>query len=130
MPGTGWSTRHGDLRVAHFIGLHALQAFALFLLVLPRRWSARDRVRGVWVLSASYVALFGILLWQALRGQALIAPDALTAAVVVAWATLAASAFYLTNVRGREGDARRVHHAADLIGPARADNGARYTRMA
>ena len=70
LPGTGWSTEHGDLRVAHFLGLHALQALPLVALVLPRRrFADATRVRLILTAGGSYVALFGILLWQALRGQ-------------------------------------------------------------
>ena len=69
LPVTGWSTRHGDVRVPHFIGLHAWQVLPLFvLLVLPR---AGDRVRtGLAVVAGgAYAALFVALLLQALRGM-------------------------------------------------------------
>jgi hypothetical protein len=130
LPGTGWSTEHGDLRVPHFIGLHALQVFALFVFALPRRWSADRRVRSVAVMSASYAALFGILVWQALRGLALIAPDALTVSVLASWAALTASGFYFAMLRRRQSDVGGVDDAVHLIGPTGADNGARYSGIA
>lgn len=130
LPGTGWSTTHGDLRIAHFLGLHALQAFPLFLFALPRRWSVGARVRSMWVASASYVGVFGILMWQALRGQSLMAPDALTTSVVGAWAILSASAFYLANVGGRELHIGCVNDTINLVGTARAHNRSGYGRMA
>jgi hypothetical protein len=86
LPGTGWSVEHGDGRVAHFIGLHALQAMLLVFLVLSRRrlpeWAA---VRFVALAAASYSGLFAILLWQGLRGQAFTAPDAATLWAVAIW---------------------------------------------
>ena len=79
LPGTGWSTAHGDLRVPHFLGLHALQVLPLVALVLARRrLSDVVRVRFTLIAGVSYFALYGILVWQALRGQSMLAPDALT----------------------------------------------------
>jgi hypothetical protein len=46
LPGTGWSTAHGDLRLPYFIGLHALQVLPLIAFALRRRrLSADARVR-------------------------------------------------------------------------------------
>ncbi|MDQ0380992.1 hypothetical protein [Amycolatopsis thermophila] len=85
MPVTGWSTTGGDLRIPHFVGMHALQAlplFALLLGVLARRFSrVRSelvRARLVLVAAAGYAGLVALVTWQALRGQPLIHPDAST----------------------------------------------------
>ena len=93
LPGTGWSTEHGDVRVAHFIGLHAMQALPIVALMLARRRTSDGlRVRLTVTAAASYAALFGILLVQALRGQSLMAPDAVTIALLAAWAVATAVA--------------------------------------
>lgn len=85
MPVTGWSTTGGDLRVPHFVGIHALQALpllALALSLLAARVSMLRaeavRTRLVLVASAGYAGLTGLTVWQALRGQPLIQPDRLT----------------------------------------------------
>jgi hypothetical protein len=85
LPGTNWSVEHGDLRVPHFIGLHALQTFALLLLLMPVRWTDARRARVIGAVASSYAALFAILLWQALRGESIAAPGALTLAVLALW---------------------------------------------
>ncbi|HEY7475506.1 MAG TPA: hypothetical protein VH679_10875 [Vicinamibacterales bacterium] len=87
VPVTGWSREYGDLRVPHFIGLHAVQALALLAVAL-RRWRRPDavRVRVILAAAASYASLFVILLWQALRGQSIVAPDAAAVASIVVWA--------------------------------------------
>jgi hypothetical protein len=92
IPGTGWSTEHGDLRVAHFVGLHALQALPLVAVLARRRLSTTGRVRLVLTAAASYIALYGILLWQALRGQSVLAPDSLTLTTIGVWAIATAVA--------------------------------------
>lgn len=86
LPGTGWSTEAGDLRVAHFAGLHAMQALPIVAVVLARRRvTDAARVRLVLTASASYTGLFAVLLTQALRGQSIVAPDALTIAALSVW---------------------------------------------
>jgi hypothetical protein len=100
LPGTGWSTSHGDLRVPHFLGLHALQVLPIVALVLARlRVSDLVRVRLTFTAAASYVALFGILLSQALRGQSVLAPDALTLTLLGAWAAATAVAAIASALR-------------------------------
>jgi hypothetical protein len=95
LPGTGWSVDHGDLRVPHFVGLHAMQVLPLLALALRRRRFVETRVRLVMVAAASYVALFAILLWQALRGQSLVHPDGATIAALAAWVILTAAGVWL-----------------------------------
>lgn len=95
LPGTGWSREHGDLRVAHFLGLHALQILALAAFLFARRgWPEIRRVRMVWGFAASYVSLFSLLLWQAMRGQSVMAPDGMTITGLTLWAALTVLAMW------------------------------------
>ena len=91
LPGTGWSVEHGDLRVPHFIGLHALQVLPVIALLLWwRRIDDARRARLMVVAGSSYATIFLILIWQALRGQALINPDGLTLSTLTVWAAVTA----------------------------------------
>jgi hypothetical protein len=87
LPVTNWSLEHGDLRVPHFLGLHAIQILPLAALGLSwLGWGSATRARTTIVLAVSYASLVSILLWQALRGQPVIAPDAATLVTLVVWA--------------------------------------------
>jgi hypothetical protein len=84
--GTGWSRDHGDLRVPHFVGLHGLQALILVALILPGRRNADGRrTRLTLVAAGSYLVLFVLLLTQALRGEALVAPSPVMAVSLGLW---------------------------------------------
>jgi len=73
LPGTGWSTEHGDLRVPHFVGLHALQVLPLFVVALRRLgWPESRRVRAVAGASVAYAGLYVALLVQALQGHSVL----------------------------------------------------------
>ncbi len=93
VPGTGWSLEHGDIRVAHFFGLHAVQILPLIAIALGRVRSTTTRRRAVLVATASYGAVFLILLIQALGGQSVSAPAGAIATALTLWfvGTLAAA---------------------------------------
>src|SRR5262245_16676404 len=94
LPGTGWSTAHGDVRVPHFIGLHAFQALPLLALAARRRdWSERRRVRLILAAAASYALFFATLLAEALRGFSIVRPDSATLAALALWMVISAVAF-------------------------------------
>jgi hypothetical protein len=88
----GWNTEHGDLRVAHFIGMHALQVIPLVAIALASttrtRFTETTRLHIVLVSTVAYVSLTTLVLWQALRGQSIVAPDITTwVAILVLAAT-------------------------------------------
>lgn len=81
----GWSTTGGDLRIAHFAGMHALQLLPLLAAGLAAlRIDEAVRARVVVAVAAGYTGLVLLLTWQALRAQPLLAPDAVTLAALAA----------------------------------------------
>jgi hypothetical protein len=72
LPFVNWSTQHGDLRIAHFFALHALQIFPLAGMAL-----AATKLRSGVQLSTllGFVALYGWAVWwmfaAAMRGMPL-----------------------------------------------------------
>jgi hypothetical protein len=109
LPGTGWSVEHGDVRIPHFVGLHAMQILPLLAFVLHRlRSEETARVRMMIVATASYAALFAILLWQALRAQSLVRPDGYTIAVFLGWAILSATGVWFAATRTVRAGGRAV----------------------
>jgi hypothetical protein len=91
LPVVGWSTVGGDLRVAHFVGIHAMQILPFFGWFIARRRNAFARLKEAHRLAListvgfAYLGLVLLLVWQALRAQSAIHPDAqvLTAGVVL-----------------------------------------------
>jgi hypothetical protein len=100
IPVLGWSTVAGDLRIPHFVGMHALQA--LILLVIGLEWAAHRvavlddvRVRAglVAIAAALAAATTAIVTVQALAGESIVAPSGATAITsIVVWGAAAAAA--------------------------------------
>jgi hypothetical protein len=84
LPFMGWSTSHGDIRIAHFVGIHGIQVLALLALLLERRRLDSKRSQSIMRLGASvYGGFFGVLLYQALKGEPLVRPDLFVGAMLV-----------------------------------------------
>ncbi|WP_112698126.1 hypothetical protein [Micromonospora noduli] len=104
LPLVGWSTTGGDLRIGHFVGLHALQALPILAILLSRfatRLDERTRARLLVVAGVAYGVLTVLLTWQALREQPLLRPDAVTLAAVAALVVATATATGLVLARRR-----------------------------
>ena len=117
LPFLGWSTEGGDLRIPHFLGMHALQAIPLGLLaleLLSHRASVlrvpRVRFRLVLIGALVFAAMLGILTWQALIGEPIVRPSApilLAGITTAAGASAAAGAVLAAGVRAVQASGRR-----------------------
>jgi hypothetical protein len=87
LPGTGWSREHGDIRVAHFVGLHAMQVLPVVAWLMTRRRESDVRtLRLTFVAAGSYFVLFALLLAQALNGQSIASPSPVFVTAFALWA--------------------------------------------
>jgi hypothetical protein len=108
LPGVGWSTEHGDLRVPHFFGLHGAQIvpFIAWLILLR----GRRPIAFVFIAAASYFLFILILIWQALRGESIAQPGPATITALGVWLVATAAGFAVCQIspRGNPSLSRRT----------------------
>ncbi|MEU9303776.1 hypothetical protein [Streptomyces sp. NPDC048269] len=121
LPVTGWAASGGHLRIAHFVGMHALQVLPLLALALTFAagrygWAVRAvvRTRLVLVVGAGYAVLVALTTW-ALREQPLTSPDAATLAAAAGLAIAMVVGVALA-LRGGAAGAGRVTVSASAVG--------------
>lgn len=110
LPLLGWSTDGGDLRIPHFVGMHALQVLPLVILLLevlalrvPLLRDPSRRRRLIVVATASYAATLAVITAQALSGQSIVSPAGgiLVAGISVAALTIGSVIVVLVAPVGR-----------------------------
>lgn len=71
LPFTNWSTVTGDLRVSHFISLHALQIFPLMALILVKKIRLPEHkvIRILLIVAVLYFSFDVFAFIQAMHGQ-------------------------------------------------------------
>jgi hypothetical protein len=74
LPVVNWSTKGGDFRVAHFLGIHALQVLPIagWLIGQMEGLPRRAKPTAVVAVSAGYALLVGIVFLQAMNGVPLV----------------------------------------------------------
>ncbi|TGK36062.1 hypothetical protein EHQ12_05835 [Leptospira gomenensis] len=76
IPILGWSTVAGDMRIPHFIGIHAMQLIPFLAFVFGvLKFTEETSVVAIRIFSVSFLVLVGTLTAQALSGQTLIRPS-------------------------------------------------------
>lgn len=106
IPFLGWSTEFGDLRVAHFLGLHSLHVIplaALLVMGLARRQTVNLNDKGqrrvVALTAVAYAGVVATSFAQALRSIPVTAPDTNTWTTFVLLSVAPALAAILVAIR-------------------------------
>ncbi|WP_443936661.1 hypothetical protein [Pedobacter sp. MW01-1-1] len=55
LPIINWSVKYGDLRVAHFFGIHSLQLIPLFGYLISKKYNESVALKAVWIFSILYL---------------------------------------------------------------------------
>jgi hypothetical protein len=77
LPLVNWSRNHGDLRIAHFFALHALQAFPLLGWLLSRTSiPVKPQLALTCIGAVVYLAVVWLLFHQAMAGRPLLGAEA------------------------------------------------------
>lgn len=76
LPWINWSTIAGDLRIAHFFGLHGIQIIPLFALGITKKWTATKMTKNslVFLFGALYFSWIAFTFYQAKQGIPLVSP--------------------------------------------------------
>lgn len=102
LPLLGWSTIAGDYRVAHFLGLHGLQALLIASALVARLPLIRHVAAiQVWIIGLGYLAVTLLAAFQAMRAESVVEPsgETLWTLGAIALATLTASVLVALRAR-------------------------------
>ncbi|RTL39748.1 MAG: hypothetical protein EKK48_17910 [Candidatus Melainabacteria bacterium] len=100
IPFLGWSTVSGDLRVAHFVGIHALQFFPVLAFIVMKLLPNVSILRKellIGNIGLTYLGVIALLTHQALIAEPITAPShhTLAYAVILALASVNAAVYIL-----------------------------------
>jgi hypothetical protein len=113
LPVVGWSTVGGDLRIAHFFGIHAMQVLPFLGWFIGRRkifkrFKENHRLALILTAGLAYLGLIVLLVWQALNGESVIHPSTRMVAAVSALLSIAGISFLMIFLQARRAHTQQI----------------------